>query len=65
MTTHIRTKKQYSFHEKHNAWVIHRPIVSVHTTGGSWFESRHFKTEKELLDYLDQQAKGSEHDKAN
>jgi len=57
---HERTNKFYSYHEKHGAWVIHRDIASVHTTGGSWFESKHFQSEQELLNYLDEEANKKE-----
>jgi len=53
MKKHEGTGKYYSFHEKRNAWVIHRDIDRVSLTGGSWFESRRFKTEMELVCYLD------------
>ena len=52
---HEKTRKEFIWHEKHNAWVICRDIDSVHTTGGSWFESKHFKTEEELKAHLDKE----------
>ena len=57
MATHKPSGKSYMHHEKHGAWVINRPIDIVHLTGGSWFEPKHFDTEAELVEHLDNEAK--------
>lgn len=47
--------KHCFYHEKHKAWVIMRDFAQVILTGGSNFDSRHFKTREELEQYLNGQ----------